>query len=233
MPSILQWNIRGLRTSLHDLQATLGQRCPAMVCLQETKLHPDAQCSFKGYSVFRKDCPADTVAHGGVLLAVHCSIPSNHVKLRTSLQAVAAKVMLDHRTITVCSIYLPPGMALPRLELTELAAELPTPFLLLGDFNAHSTLWGCQRVDSRGRILERFIQEEFLSIFNTGTRTHFTMPSGATSALDLSIGSPQLMSLFSWHVDEDPMGSDHLPGHRVTWCATKAVESSEGEMGGV
>ena len=109
MPSILQWNLRGLRTSLQDLQAILSQRCPTLVCLQETKLHPDAHCSLNGYTVFRKDCPADTVAHGGVLLAVHYSMPSSHVKLRTVLQAVAAQVMIDHRTITVCSIYLPRG----------------------------------------------------------------------------------------------------------------------------
>ena len=211
MASILQWNIRGLRTSFQDLQAVLGQRRPMAVCLQETKLHPDVQCSFKGYSVFRKDVQTDTVAYGGVLLAVHCSVPSSQVKLRTTLQAVAVRVFLDHRHFTLCSIYLPPGIALPRLELRQLVAELPSPFLLLGDFNAHNTLWGCRGVDTRGRVLERFIQEELLSIFNTGTRTHFAMPSGATSALDLSLASPQLMPLFTWHVADDPMGSDHFP----------------------
>ena len=211
MTSILQWNLRGLRTSFQDLQAVLGQRCPMAVCLQETKLHPDAQCSFKGYSVYRKDVPVTTVAHGGVLLAVHRSTPCTEVKLRSPLQAVAARVLLDRRQVTICSIYLPPGVALPRLELRQLAAELPPPFLLLGDFNAHNTLWGCHDTDTRGRVLERFLQEELLSIFNTGTRTHFTMPSGATSALDLSLASPQLMPLFTWHVAEDPMGSDHFP----------------------
>ena len=57
--------------------------------------------------------PADPVAHGGVLLAVHRSIPSRHLELRTGLQAVAARVLFDRRSLTICSVYLPPGNAFP------------------------------------------------------------------------------------------------------------------------
>ena len=83
--------------------------------------------------------------------------------------------------------------------------------LILGDFNGHHKLWGCREIDVRGRVLERVILEECLSVLNTGTRTHITMPSGTTSALDLSLSSPQLIPLFTWHVADDPMGSDHFP----------------------
>ena len=182
-----------------------------VVCLQETKLSPSLQYSLKGYTVYRRDMPAEPVAHGGVLLAVHRSIPSRQLELHTPLQAVAARVLFDHRDFTICSIYLPPGNALPRLELSRLVAELPSPMLILGDFNGHHTLWGCRDIDVRGRILERFILEERLVVLNTGTHTHVTMPSGVTSALDLSLSSPQLMPLFTWRVSDDPMGSDHFP----------------------
>ena len=100
MTSILQWNCRGLRSSIHDLQAVLGRQRPIAVCLQETKLHPDAQCSFKGYTVFRRDVPAVPVAHGGVLLAVHRGVPSRKLELRTCLQAVAARILFDHRSLS-------------------------------------------------------------------------------------------------------------------------------------
>lgn len=176
----------------------------------------------------------DTIAHGGVLLAVHRSIPARQLKLRTSLQAVAASIVIDRRAITICSIYLPPGVSVSRRELTQLVSELPEPLLMLGDFNAHHSLWGCENIDVRGRVLERIIQDEQLGILNTGTRTHFTMPSGSTSALDLSLVSPQLMPLFTWHVADDPLGSDHFPvwlnlnrsinlGTRPQrWCIRKA-----------
>ena len=37
------------------------------------------------------------------------------------------------------------------------------------------------------------------------------MPSGQTSALDLSLASPSLGHLFTWSVHDDPLGSDHFP----------------------
>ena len=211
MSSILQWNCRGLRTSIADLQVVLCHHRPLVVCLQETKLLPESSCAIKGYSVFRKDLNSDTVAHGGVLLAVHNSVPARYVPLRTGLQAVASSVQLGQNRFTVCTVYLPPGVALPVVEMRELVAELPEPVLLLGDFNAHHTLWGCRCTDSRGRLLEAFVRDEGLCLLNTGRRTHVTLPSGQTSALDLSVSSPQLVPLLSWEVDEDPMGSDHFP----------------------
>ena len=211
MSSILQWNCRGLRTSISNLQAVISLQRPLAVCLQETKLSPESHCAIKGYSVFRKDVSADTVAHGGVLLAVHRSIPAQRLELRTPLQAVAARVLFNQRTITICSLYLPPGVSLPRRELDQLVAELPEPLLILGDFNAHHPLWGCGDADVRGRVLEHFILDEHLGILNTGTHTHFTISTGRTTALDLSLASPQLLPLFTWKVADDPMESDHFP----------------------
>ena len=49
------------------------------------------------------------------------------------------------------------------------------------------------------------------SILNTGQQTHFTVPSGRTSALDLSLTSPQLAQDLTWSVHDDPLGSDHFP----------------------
>ena len=46
-------------------------------------------------------------------------------------------------------------------------------------------------------------------VLNTGTRTHFTLPSGQTSVLDLSLVSPELTSV--WDVHDEPLGSDHFP----------------------
>ena len=211
MHFILQWNCRGLKPNHQDLQIVLRRRNPFIICLQETKLAPTMACNIKGYAIFRKDVHSATIAHGGVLLAVHHSLPSPQLPLTSVLQAVAARVHLCHREVTVCSIYLPPGSALPVAELRQLLNELPSPVLVLGDFNAHSTAWGCSHTGPRGRILEDLIFGESLCILNTGQRTHFTLPSGQTSALDLSLVSPQLAHLFTWSVHDDPLGSDHFP----------------------
>ena len=157
MRFILQWNCRGIKPNYQDLQSVMRWRNPFIVCLQETKLSPAMTCSIKGYAVFRKDVQSNTIAHGGVLLAVHHSLPARPLLLNSPLQAVAVRVHLCRREVTVCSLYLPPGVALPEAELRQLFLELPAPVLVVGDFNAHGTAWGCEHTDRRGRILESMI----------------------------------------------------------------------------
>ena len=211
MHFILQWNCRGLKPNYQDLQSVIRWRNPFIICLQETKLASAMACSIKGYAVYRKDVQSQTIAHGGVMIAVHHSLPVRPLQLNSPLQAVATRVHFGHREITFCSLYLPPSTALPVAELRRLLLELPAPVLIVGDFNAHSTAWGCDHTGPRGRILESFICDESLCILNTGQRTHFTVPSGQTSALDLALASPQLAQLFTWSVNDDPLGSDHFP----------------------
>ena len=49
------------------------------------------------------------------------------------------------KTITICSLYLPPSENLNIVLLTRLIAQLPTPFAICGDFNGHSVTWGCDK----------------------------------------------------------------------------------------
>ena len=209
--NLLQWNCRGVRSSFQDLQSLIYQHFPAVLCLQETKLAPGASFHINNYITFRKDLPSDTIAHGGVLLAVHRSIPAKQIVLVTDLQAVAARVRFNRRYVTLCTVYLPPGVPLPAAELRRLAADLQPPFLIMGDFNSHHTSWGCATTNRRGRLVERFIIDESLCILNTGTRTHVTLPSGHTSAIDLSLSSPELTDLLAWDVSDNPLSSDHFP----------------------
>jgi len=77
------------------------------------------------------------------------STPHRQIKLQTGLQAIAIRATLG-KTITVCSIYLPPTMLFNSTDLENLIAQLPPPILLLGDFNAHSTLWQWLKWKNRG-----------------------------------------------------------------------------------
>ena len=142
MHFILQWNCRGLRPNYQDLQSLIRWRNPLVICLQETKLSPTTTCSVKGYTVFRRDVRSSTIAQGGVLVAVHHSLPARQLTLHTSLQAVAVRMHMDRRELTICSLYLPPGPPMPVVELHRLLLELPPPVLVVGDFNAHSICMG-------------------------------------------------------------------------------------------
>ena len=146
--AIIQWNCRGLRPNYEEIKCFIADWSPFVICLQETFLRDTDQLTFKGYDMYNKTVvsPIDNRAIGGSSILVKKTVPHSTIHLNTNLQAVAIRATL-HRTVTVCSVYIPPRYSLKRNELEMLLNQLPTPFLLLGDFNAHSDMWGCTWVD--------------------------------------------------------------------------------------
>ena len=139
----------------------------------------------------------------------------DQITLNTPLQAVACTIRLNGRQIDICSIYIPPNTDNSTLErnLTQLISQFNHPFLLLGDFNAHSPMWGrnARTSDPRGDIIEHLLDIHQLVLLNKGDNTHFSLAHNSESAIDLSICSPQICSLFEWSVDSDIHHSDHYP----------------------
>ena len=91
------------------------------------------------YNVFNSPPPAGERAHGGASIIIHKSLQHSPIPLDTPLQAVALSVLLN-RKISVCSLYLPPSLHFDLHDLQSLVDQLPAPFFLLGDFNAHNSL---------------------------------------------------------------------------------------------
>jgi len=75
----------------------------------------------------------------------------------------------------------------------------------------HSTSWGCNNTDSKGKVIEDFLLQSNLSILNNGSSTYLHPGTGSTSAKDISICQPSLFLDLSWSVHEDLCGSDHFP----------------------
>ena len=74
--------------------------------------------------------------HGGVAMLVKNGTPHSQISLNASLQAIALRITL-YRAITVCSIYLPPTAKYDNAVIDDIITQLPSPVLLLGNFNAH------------------------------------------------------------------------------------------------
>ena len=128
----------------------------------------------------------------------------------TSIQSVALHVTL-HRPITFCSIYIPPKSKLNLEDLDHLLNQLPQPYFLMGDFNGHHEFWGCSDSNSRGQIIETFIERNSLCLLNDKSKTYLHPATGHYSSLDLSICHPSLFLDFEWKVLDDLHGSDHFP----------------------
>ena len=208
---IIQWNCRGLRSNYNDLAILLQEHSPSAVCLQETNLKPNTNISFKNYSIINCFGPANNErACWGVSILVKDGTPHQQITLNTTLQAVAVNINC-HRPMTICSVYLPPSRSVDVLELRQLVKQLPKLFMLLGDFNGHHTMWGCRDINPRGRIIEDFLSEENLCIFNDDTTTYLHPASGSATAIDLSLCDPDLYLDYTWRVNEDLCSSDHYP----------------------
>jgi len=133
--------------------------------------------------------------HGGVALLVILAIPHSRISHNTGLQAIAARITL-HQTITVCSIYFPPSLKFNSSDLDDLISHLPPPILLLGDFNAHSTVWGSSKTNIRGKQIEDLFQKQNLCLLNDGSSTYMHAATASTSAIDLSICSPTIFRTY-------------------------------------
>ena len=116
----------------------------------------------------------------------HSLTPHSHIPLNTNLQAVAVSITL-HRVITLCSIYIPPSSRLSLKDLDDLVPQLPSPFILLGYFNGHNILWGSKDINDKGRIIESFIENHGLCLYNTKSSTYLHPAIGTYTSLDLSI----------------------------------------------
>ncbi|GBM34963.1 hypothetical protein AVEN_240336-1 [Araneus ventricosus] len=183
MGTFVSWNCRGIRSKLQDIKEMLN--------------------------FFN-------------LLALHCKKPScrpislsNYVAIPViermlPLEAVAVQVHVL-TLVTVCCVYLSPHDVVSQQDLDTLVDQLPTPFILLGDFNGHSTLWGSDITNSRGWHIERLISNSCLCLLNNDEKTFFHEPTRTFYSLDLAICSPTLLPLLHFTVGSDLCNSDHFP----------------------
>lgn len=208
---IMHWNARGLLHNLDDITELLHKHNPKVLCIQETHLKPSQTNFLRQYAVFRKDRDEATASSGGVAIIVQKSVPCRPLILQTALEAVSVRVILFDKLVTVCSLYIPPSYKLNRTDFHHLIDQLPAPYIVVGDLNAHNTLWGDARCDARGRLIEQFLLCSGACLFNKKQPTYYNIHHNSYSSIDLALGSPSLFTELEWNVVMNSYGSDHFP----------------------
>ncbi|GBN58055.1 hypothetical protein AVEN_79742-1 [Araneus ventricosus] len=92
-------------------------------------------------------------------------------------------------------------------DLNRLVDELPTPFIILGDFNGHSPLWGSKNTNTRRRQIEEFVNTHSLCLLNNGEDVYFHQRSGTFHSLDLALCTPSLAPYSNFRVGVDLLDS--------------------------
>ena len=209
MASVIQWNLQSYFTKFTQLKLLLQKYSPTCVCLQETRhngriINPPSQ-----YNILTSTAVRNDGHERGVALLIHKSVNYQSIPLRTTLQAVAAKIYLD-RQYTVCSLYLP-HIDVSLNEVTQLLNQLSPPFILAGDMNAKSPIWGEIDTNNRGKLFENLLNNNLISILNDGSPTHYHLQTNTYSTIDLSICSSDLLPSINYKINDSLCDSDHYP----------------------
>ncbi|XP_035210472.1 uncharacterized protein LOC118184853 [Stegodyphus dumicola] len=113
--------------------------------------------------------------------------------------------------VSVLSLYLPPNNHIDHLDLNDLVAHLPEPFIIMGNFKGHSPLWESKDTSSRGRQIEQITEHHCLCLLNNEQDTYFHEPTKTFHALELPICSPSLLPFCNFSVGSDLCSSDNYP----------------------
>ena len=210
--NIIQWNCRGIQANFNELNIIANDFNIGIFCLQETLLSPNKQFTFKHYTAYHNfaNTIPDSRPSGGITILVHNSIPNSPIPLTTNLQAQAITVTCN-QTITICNIYISPNSSVDLLQIENLIQQLPIPYILLGDFNAHHPLWGCSSHNSKGNLVENLLLNHPLTLLNNKQHTYIHPATGSSSAIDLTFATPSLSLNYTWKPLDDLHGSNHLP----------------------
>ena len=150
--------------------------------------------------------------HGGVCILVKDKFIHSQVQFQADLQAVAVCIItINNKTYTVASVYVPPSGTLNELAFDRMINSFSSRYLILGDFNGHSHLWGANQENERGKNVEKLIDRHNLILLNDSVHTRFDTYHQTSSLLDLSLCHPSIYMDVACEISSDRLGSDHHP----------------------
>lgn len=207
---LVQWNCDGFYPRLERIQQLISDTLPNIICLQETNFKETHKPYLRGYESYHRLRTSFVRASGGASIFVTSDCFSRELPILTNLEAVAVEVWCPQK-ITICSVYIPPSYNLTEAEVQDLIRQLPNPFIIVGDFNAHSAMWGSENTFGRGKIIENVVSNSNVCLLNTGDSTHFNVASGSFSCIDLSFCDPSTAPLIAWRTLDSLYDSNHYP----------------------
>ena len=204
--SIMQHNINSLQRNHEELLLHLQQNSPDVICLNETRLHPDDNVDIPGYSIA---CRIDSPTHRqhGSLIAVkegmihETTLNKAKADIRNRRTEIL-EIRLHKCNTYITNMYCSPTSWFTKEEFEEIMKPNERR-LLVGDLNAHTRLTGTKRPNNTGRQLEKFLEKSDCYVINDNT------PTRGEHILDLHIASRALAQTNIAFAVGDCLGSDH------------------------
>lgn len=205
--AIFQWNARGLKARLSDFRRFVYANMFPIIVICEPNLSNKIRLS--GYESFMSSAVYE---NSKVLVFIRRDLTYTHqpVPPNDSNQYICLNVRKKNLAFTFVGAYLSPSSRFDYKRLRDILSSTSNPWVIIGDFNAHHTLWGSRIINARGRALVSFASSNELWLLNDGSPT-FLRGSTYSSCLDLAFVSRSLVRRAGWFADIETHGSDHIP----------------------
>ena len=221
--SIVQWNARGITNKVEDLLETFGENTPDIIAIQESNLIQHTHFHINGYNNPLRFGERKNKRDGmgrGLLIAIKDS-HSGWVKTKmdnNQIQKMTAEIFINNKEqIHLTNIYRKQKIrnrteGLKFWQNIEKDNDL-NDHIIVGDFNAHHTLWAGnpnENEDQIGEVIAEKIIENDYKLYNKKEVTfQNTRQGGQNTSVDLTL-SKNLNKLnnITWETI-DPHGSDH------------------------
>lgn len=143
---------------------------PVAICLQELQVSDSYILDNNLHILLSKlpHIPTGHRPHDGAGILIRKDLPFSVIPLNTVLQTVACRIS-TFQPLTICSLYLPLSSSWQNSDLLSLVSRLLSPVLLMGDFNAHNSLWGCADTNAKGLEVATFFIIIIIYFVHNGT----------------------------------------------------------------
>jgi len=218
MITIFQWNCRGLSSKLYEFSNVMLNF--DVGCLQETWLNHTHILNFKNYICFRNDRTPPRIG-GGTLIVCKAHLDPISLPIQGNCfkgceyTSISIKIPGSLDRVLIISIYRPPDARFDQADWSLLldafvASGNFADILVLGDLNAQHSSWGSSHNNFAGTSLFGSLPQSPYIILNNGCGTRVSANINHISCPDITLFKPGHLRC-SWSVEEEPMGSDHLP----------------------
>ena len=224
--NIFQWNCRSLNTNQDQFLQHINESNYDILALQSVGSRSYSVPQIPGYHyppyITMFDSKIRTVTY--VKLGMISTM--TYIKDLKYGHAVTVETK-DKETVTVVNVYYPEGVQ--RAEYLDWMSNIEvSKYIICGDFNSHSPLWSSTRAqsDSGGSHIEAMLENVDMCILNDGTITRIPdISQHNPSAIDLTFCSSNVFMDMDWSVEDDPLGSDHLPVHITYDYSPKTISN--------
>ena len=154
----MQWNAQSLNNKRFELIQYLANatHTPEIILIQETWFSQNSCIDIPGFICISNP----RVGRNGGGCAIYLDRSFDYSIIETSLDEEIQKINVyrSNFALTIINVYNPNYHLHDTKFLDKVYNNSQKNILMAGDFNAHNPLWGSERLDHNGQLIEDFIE---------------------------------------------------------------------------